>query len=265
MACVVPVSGVMKQCHISSRENGRNLLERIARTGSLNDALDGLDLDREAAWNYLVAANNLSDRPLIRSRAEDLLPTRHARDLLGREESAGLAFQQFLARARGGAFREFSQRHDFLRRLDARTSARNQFYCVVKSVRRERVNAVVVLDIGGGDELVAHITSTSAAALGLAAGRACHALIDPAWLELQTADFSPYCGRRNEMAGRVVRCLDDPVDSEVSIELTGGRILVATMSRSDLEGKALGVGCPVRVLIHSSQIVLAVEDPASAG
>ncbi len=244
---------------------GPALLERVAELGSLRDAAAQLGLDEDLAWDYLVAANNLCDQPLIRPLAENLLPTRHARGLVGRGEEMAAAFQRFLAANRGGAFHQFQMRHQFLRRLEARTSARNQFYCKVKSVRRERVNAVVVLEMGGGDLLAAHITSASVEALGLVSGRACYALVDPAWVEVRPAcSAARGAAGNNTMAGRVARCLADPVDTEVSIELAGGRIVVASMSHAEMAEKDMRVGRPAQVLIQSSQIVLAVEAAADS-
>ncbi|WP_165873601.1 TOBE domain-containing protein [Parasulfuritortus cantonensis] len=221
-----------------------------------------LGLDEDLAWHYLVAANNLCDQPLIRTRADQPVPTVHARRLLSRDEDLAQAFERFLDSPGGGAFRQFQQRHQFLRRLEARTSARNQFYCQVQSVRRERVNAVVTLNLGGGDRLAAHITARSAEELGLVAGRACHALIDPSWVEVRAE--CPAERNANRLCGRVARVLDDPVDAEVAIELAGGRILLATMTRAEMLDKDIRPGRAVGALIQSSQIILAVDQPAAA-
>lgn len=245
------------------RAMGPNLLERVAELGSLRDAASVLGLDEELAWDYLVAANNLSDLPLIRPQAENLAPTQHGRRLLGRSEELARDFLDFLDAPSGGAFRQFQLRHQFLRRLEARTSARNQFYCRIRSVRRERVNAVVTLDLGGGDQLAAHITSRSAEELGLVGGRACHALVEPAWVEVRPDSAQGVYGQHNCLRGRVVRCLEDPVDTEVSIELSGGRIVVAAMTRAEMAEKDIEVGRSVRALVQSSQIILAVDQPAA--
>jgi molybdate transport system regulatory protein len=242
---------------------GPSLLERVAELGSLRDAASSLGLDEDRAWDYLVAANNLSDVPLIRPLAENLAPTRHGRRLLGRVEELARDFQDFLDTPSGGAFRQFQLRRQFLRRLVARTSARNQFYCRIRSVRRERVNAVVSLDLGGGDQLAAHITARSAEELGLVGGRACHALIEPAWVEVLPDSAQGVYDRHNCLRGRVVRCLEDPVDTEVAVELTGGRIVVAAMTQAEMAEKEIAPGRPVCALIQSSQIILAVDQPAA--
>ena len=139
------------------------LLQRVAEFGSLREAAAVMNVDEKQAWSYLIAASNLSDVPIVRVANENLMPTMHGRGLLGHPDALAGAFQAFLDTTVGGAFRQFNQRHQFLQRLDARTSARNQFYCRVHSISRERINAVVTLDLGGGDQVV--LVGVTAAAL----------------------------------------------------------------------------------------------------
>jgi len=56
-------------------------------------------------------------------------------------------------------------------------SARNIIKGKVKSVVRDNVKAEVVLDIGGGEQIVSHISVRSVDALGLAEGKAAYAVI----------------------------------------------------------------------------------------
>ena len=51
-----------------------------------------------------------------------------------------------------------------------KVSARNVFRGKVKQLRNGAVNAEVVLDLGGGSEVVAVVTRDAVAELGLAAG-----------------------------------------------------------------------------------------------
>ncbi len=261
------VSSVMKPEHITAPAGkamglGPGLLEQLAELGSLKEAAKAIGVEEDLAWNYLVAANNLSEAPLVRSRDESLLPTAHARRLLARPERIESVFLRFLDAPGHGTFGQFNQRHQFLSRLVARTSARNQFYCRVISLRRERINAVVILDLGGRDRLSAHITAHSAEELGLFAGRACHALIDPAWVEVRPMSQAERCQRHNSLNGTVAHVHDDPVDAEVAIELAGGRIVLAAMTQAEMTEKQIRVGEPVCAVIQSSQIILAVDQPS---
>ncbi len=57
------------------------------------------------------------------------------------------------------------------------TSSRNQFLGAVTKVTNGPINSEVILDIGGGDELVAVITHNSVEHLGLAPGSQSYALV----------------------------------------------------------------------------------------
>lgn len=235
------------------------LLERVAELGTMHDAAAALGVEEDLAWNALVAANNLSEVPLLQTLARHPRPTPHAQRLLGRSENLAHAFLGFLDAPEGGAFRQFHLRQRLLRGLEERTSARNQFYCRVRLVARERVNAVVTLDLGGGDHLTAHITTRSIEDLGLVSGCACHALFDPAWVEVRPD--TPGSTQQNCLRGTVARCLDDPVDSEVTIALGGGRLILATMTHAEMLEKNIQVGHPVCAVVQASQIILAVYEP----
>jgi molybdopterin-binding protein len=56
-------------------------------------------------------------------------------------------------------------------------SARNQLHAKIRSVTHGAVNTEVVLELRGGEELVAIVTRHSAEALGLVAGRDAVAVI----------------------------------------------------------------------------------------
>jgi len=59
-----------------------------------------------------------------------------------------------------------------------KVSARNQFPAKVKEIRRGAVNAEVVLELSGGQEIVAMVTNAAVDALWLAPGKDAFALIE---------------------------------------------------------------------------------------
>ncbi len=56
-------------------------------------------------------------------------------------------------------------------------SARNQFKGTVVSIKEGAVNAIVVLDIGGGNEMSATISLEAVKELGLEVGKEAYALV----------------------------------------------------------------------------------------
>ena len=79
--------------------------------------------------------------------------------------------------------------------LSLKISARNKFEGTISAVNAGPVNAEVVLDLAGGDKLVAVITAGSAKSLGLAAGKRAVGLVKaPAVTVLTDADNSVVSG-----------------------------------------------------------------------
>lgn len=139
-----------------------------------------------------------------------------------------------------------------------RTSARNQFLGRVTRVVPGAVNAEVVLDIGGGTDLVAVVTRESADNLGLAPGVEAYALIKAPWV-IVTPDDGMRSSARNRLCGIVTRCTEGAVNAEVVIELPGGKTVAAIVTNDSVKSLGLAVGQRACALIKASHIILAVD------
>ena len=140
-----------------------------------------------------------------------------------------------------------------------KTSARNQFLGTVKSIKQGPINAEVVLDIGGGNDLAAVITHDSAQQLGLAVGSEAYALIKAPWV-IVTTDTSLRASARNCLSGTVVRCVQGAINSEVVIELAGGKLVAATVTNESIDELGLTEGKRASALIKASHVILAVPN-----
>lgn len=139
-----------------------------------------------------------------------------------------------------------------------KTSARNQFLGKVKSVKHGPINAEVILDIGGGDELVAVVTQDSAEHLGLAEGVEAYALVKAPWV-IVTTDEKMKTSARNRLCGTIVRCQEGAINTEVVIELPGGKMVVAMLTADSVKSLGLKEGMRACALIKASHIILAVN------
>ena len=139
------------------------------------------------------------------------------------------------------------------------TSARNQFIGRVKSVKKGAVNAEVVLDISGGDELVAIITNDSVDHLDLGPGIEAYALIKAPWVIL-TTDDGLRTSARNRLCGVVSSVTVGAVNSEVKLTLAGGRILTAIVTNEAVRELALTEGSPCCALVKASHVLIGVND-----
>jgi len=138
-----------------------------------------------------------------------------------------------------------------------KTSARNQFLGSVKSIKSGAINAEVVMDIGGGQLLVAVITNESVEHLGLKVGSEAYAMVKAPWVIVTTSEGIK-TSARNELSGTVVRCQEGGINGEVIIELAGGKTVVAIVTNDSIKSLGLKVGVKACALIKASHIILAV-------
>lgn len=237
------------------------LLERIDSSGSISTAANDMGMSYKAAWQAVEAMNNLSEQPLVERQAGGrhgggTCLTTYGRRVVGAYRRLEKEREKVLA-ALGQIMDDFEQYYQIVRRFDMKTSARNQYLGKVVSVKSGPINAEVILDIGGGDELAAVITQNSAAHLGLQPGVEAYALIKAPWVIL-TTDENFKTSARNRLCGTVVRCHVGAVTAEVVIELPGGKFVVSTITNDSVEELGLAEGKRACALIKASHVILAV-------
>jgi len=237
------------------------LLERIDASGSISAAANALGMSYKAAWDAVESINNLAEQPLVERRVggrngggAEL--TTNGRRLVAAYRRLDKERERVLAHL-NRVMDDFDQYYKIIRRFDMKTSARNQFLGKVKSLKQGPINAEVVLDIGGGDELVASITNDSLQHLTLTEGMEAYALIKASWIIIST-DNSLKFSARNSLCGVVARCQEGAVNAEVVIELPGGKTLTAIVTNDSIHTLGLQQGVRVCALIKASHIILAV-------
>jgi len=237
------------------------LLERIDASGSISAAANALGMSYKAAWDAVEAANNLSAQPLVERRVGGrngggAMLTASGKRLVAAYRRLDKERERVLSHL-NKVMDDFDQYYKIIRRFDMKTSARNQFLGVVKSIKQGPVNAEVILDLGGGDELVASITVDSLEHLDLSEGMEAHALIKSTWVILNRDD-SLKTSARNHLIGKVARCQQGAVNAEVVLELSGGKTLTAIVTNDSIESLGIKQGQRMCALIKASQIILAV-------
>lgn len=140
-----------------------------------------------------------------------------------------------------------------------KTSARNEFSGTVKAIVRGSINSEVVLDIGGGTEIVSVITNESVAALGLAQGMTAYALIKAPWVILAAAEDGLRVSARNCLRGEVVAVDEGAVNSEVVLQLPGGKRLTAVVTKESVAALGFKPGSPALALVKASHVIVAVN------
>lgn len=238
------------------------LLERIDASGSISAAANAMGMSYKAAWQAVEAMNNLSEQPVVARQTGGkhgggTTLTDYGRRVVAAYRRLEKERERVLAHL-NGIMDDFDQYYRVIRRFDMQTSARNQFLGRVKSVKNGPINAEVVLDIGGGDELAAIITQDSVEHLGLRPGVEAYALVKAPWVIL-TTDDGLKTSARNRLCGTVVRCQEGAINAEVVIELPGGKLVAAIVTNDSVHSLGLAVGARACALIKASHIILAVS------
>lgn len=239
------------------------LLEAVGELGSITAAAKHLGLSYKGAWDAIQALNNLFDAPLIAASAGGkaggaalVTPRGHAVIKAFREVEREIGAA--LARLETGLASAPDQGlGDLFWSLGLRTSARNALRGTVARISTGMVAVEVALSLGDGIEIVSVITRRSAEELGLGIGKPAIALIKSSFVTL--AAGSAAMERVNQLAGTVIDREDDETASEISLLLSAGKTLVATLSRQYADGLALSVGDRVVASIDPSDVILAVE------
>ncbi|MBU1235544.1 MAG: TOBE domain-containing protein [Gammaproteobacteria bacterium] len=238
------------------------LLERIDGSGSISTAASAMGMSYKAAWQAVEAMNNLSEQPLVERHAGGrhgggTTLTEYGRRVVGAYRRLETEREKVLAHL-GRIMDDFDQYYQLIRRFDMKTSARNQFLGKVKSVKHGPINAEVILDIGGGDTLAAIVTQDSAEHLSLTASMEAYALVKAPWV-IVTTDEKMKTSARNRLCGTVVRCHEGAINSEVVIELPGGKMVVAMVTNDAVKDLGLKEGVRACALIKASHVILAVN------
>ena len=139
-----------------------------------------------------------------------------------------------------------------------KVSARNVFRGTVKQLRNGAVNAEVVVQLPGGNDLVAIVTEESVKSLRLAQGKDVVALVKAPWVMLMTDAEGIRLSARNCLAGTVKSVADGAVNAEVVLDLGGGSEVVAVVTRDAVAELGLAAGVKATAVIKASHVILGV-------
>lgn len=137
-------------------------------------------------------------------------------------------------------------------------SARNKLEGTISAVNAGPVNTEVMLDLAGGDKLVAIITSDSAKRLALAKGKKAVGLVKASLVTVLTDAGNYRFSARNQLAGQVTELTKGAVNSEVAIRLAGGTVISAVITNDAVSELQLAAGKQATALIKASHVILGV-------
>ena len=238
------------------------LLAAIASCGSITKAAKEIHMSYKAAWDAVDQMNNLAGEPLVervsggkggggtRLTARGLQLVDNFR-LIEREHQR---FLDHLGQRAAGLADDFL----LMRKMNMKTSARNQFLGTVAHVKEGAVNDEIVLAIAGGHSIVAIVTRDSTLELGLVPGAQAFALVKDSSVILVTADEGARFSARNRMRGTIARIQPGAVNTEVVLDLGGGATLAAVVTNDSCDTLALQVGAHATGIFKASSVILGI-------
>jgi molybdate transport system regulatory protein len=239
------------------------LLEAIAREGSISGAARAVGISYKAAWDAVSAMNNLFGRPLVEAQVGGRRGGGARLSEAGRRVIAGFErIEGGLARAMRALEPELEETGIVTTSLVwgfmMRTSARNALRGTIVSIREDGISAEVALEVAEGTTLYAVVTRDSLCELGLLPGHEAIALIKAPFVIIARAEDAPRTSARNQIAGTVVRLHQGGINTELTLDIGGGKTLTAVITSQSAEALRLEVGDRASALFDAAHVILAV-------
>jgi molybdenum-pterin binding domain len=136
-------------------------------------------------------------------------------------------------------------------------SARNQFLGKIIEVEEGAVNAIVVLEIAGGNKISATISLNAVKELGITVGSTATAIIKSTSVMLASSSLK--ISARNQLTGKVVEIKEGAVNDIVIVEIAGGNKVSATISVGAVKELEIAVGSEITAIVKSTSVMLATE------
>lgn len=247
-------------------ERGRlGLLQAIAQEGSITRAAQAFGLSYKAAWDALDAMNHTAREPLVErvsggKGGGSTVLTAYGQRLLERYLQVQAVHERYLRHLETGAL-DLDRPFSLLEVMNMQTSARNQWLGTVTALHPGAVNdEVEVLLPDGHSRVVATITRSSSAALGLALHTPVVALVKAPAVMLvggYAPGQPPRLSARNQWPCRVTAVSPGAVNTEVCLQAESGLGLVAMVNQGATRDWDLSPGAPVLAVVQASDVVLA--------
>ncbi|WP_416190707.1 TOBE domain-containing protein [Neisseria sp. CCUG12390] len=139
-----------------------------------------------------------------------------------------------------------------------KTSARNQFAGVVKSIFTDGMYSQVVLSLQSGHELSAVISSESCAELSLQEGAAAVALVKSTNIIIATDLEHIRLSARNQLKGIIAHVERGAVNSIVTLDLGNGLHINAGVTMQSTEQLDLHPGQYATAVFRADSVILGV-------
>ena len=235
------------------------LLRAIRETGSITAAAKSIGISYKTAWDRLERLNNLSKVPLVErasggNRGGGTLLTAQGERLVNGFAALSQQHKDFM-QVLNTDLNSLDDIAGFVKHSTLQASARNQFLGTIKLLQTGTVNTDIILELADSLELVAQISEQSRQGMGLQPGQTVLALIKASSVTLAAGE-SINVSARNCFRGSVSRFEIGAVNTDVAIDIGGGKTLGAMITNPSQIQLGLREGSKVIAFFKASSVIL---------
>lgn len=243
------------------------LLERIAKSGSISKAAKEMKMSYKAAWDSIDLMNRLTNEPLVvritggkggggtQITQKGLEAIRIFRNLEQIQEELFALFEDNLNT--WDSVMDYSKWNESAkRRFMIQTSARNQLFGEIVKITEGKVNAEVALKVKQNLEIISTITLHSLKELGLKVGIQAYALVKANWIVV-FAEQPKGISLRNCIGGEIKAIHQGVVNCEIEMESEGVKFNAIITEESN-KNLRLKVGQKVWFGFKSNNVILGI-------
>jgi molybdate transport system regulatory protein len=238
------------------------LLEAVIEHGSMTKAAQAAGFSYKTAWDAVQAINNLLPRPAFVTRTGGKRGggaevTDEGRKLI----AAFHRLEEKLGRISAAIAVEGLDNFDDLLSwgLTVKVSARNVFCCTLVALHEETVDVTATLQMSPSTMIASVVTHGAVTDLRLAPGRHVMALVKASSVELAPRGAANPDAGRNRLDGQVLRRIDGSVNSEIHLDIGGGKTLTAVVARASAEQLRIAAGDRLEACFKASDVMLAAD------
>ncbi|MGZ5546293.1 MAG: TOBE domain-containing protein [Limisphaerales bacterium] len=237
------------------------LLEAVAEQGSITKAAKVVGFSYKTAWDAVNAINNLLPSPAFITKAGGRSGGGAEVTAEGKRLIATFhRLEERMSRISSIIAEEgFEGNEDFLLwSVGIKISTRNVFQTEVLQVMKSPVDVEVMLKVSPEHIIRAIVTNEAAVELELKPGRKALALVKSSFVDLTPLDQSSKPGK-NRFFGKVKRRIDGDRNSEVLLDIGGGKTMTAVLPRQTAEDLEIEEGFQAAATFDAANVILAVD------
>jgi molybdate transport system regulatory protein len=238
------------------------LLEAVIQYGSITKAAEIAGFSYKTAWDAVNAINNLLPRPAFITRTGG--PHGGGAEVTEEGRRLIVAFRRLeekLGRISEAIAEEGLENEEDLLfwGIGLKLSVRNAFHCKVTEITPGPVTVGVKLAVSPETTITAGVTNVSVDELELAPGRSVVAMVNASSVMLAPQGDVPRMSARNKISGMVAHRTDGVGDSEITLDIGGGKTITSVISREGADEIGAVPGALVVAIFKTSHVILASD------